>query len=187
MHRHCHMYTMHVGPCTATRRASQGSPVAKPHILGEVEFGEANEVLYVNSEVFSLAQEWLPGNQDRQPVQEALPLPTLCLPSPMVALSPACSLGPPEPLPRTVKLVMLGWCSGLCGVSWLLPQNEDPKWTCLYRQAGTPWTGLGNPSGSQGHSHSRWPGLCLHWAPGEDLTGAPLHFPSPQAAASLHS
>lgn len=46
---------------------------------------------------------------------------------------------------------------------------------------------LGNSSGSQDYSHSHWPGLCLHWAPGKDLTRALLRAPRPQAAATSHS
>lgn len=59
--------TTHTGPCTGTRRqdAGPGSPVTESHVLGEVELGETNEVLYVNGEVFSLAQEWLPENEAR--------------------------------------------------------------------------------------------------------------------------
>ena len=82
---------------------------------------------------------------------------------------------------------MLEWSLGLCGLSRLLPQNEDSEWTCLHHQAGTHCPGLGDSSGSRGNSHSRWPGHCLHRAPGEDLTGALLCAPLPQAAARPHS
>lgn len=45
----------------------------------------------------------------------------------------------------------------------------------------------GKPLGVPNHSHVLWPGPCFHWAPGEDLAGAPLHVLCPQAAASPHS
>lgn len=43
----------------------------RAHVLGEVEFGETNEVLYVNSEVFSFAQKWLPEKKAGRPIQGA--------------------------------------------------------------------------------------------------------------------
>lgn len=59
------------------------TPCTRTHVLGEVEFGETNEVLYVNSEVFRFAQEWLPENKGR----------TACSGGParpMLRLKPAC-------------------------------------------------------------------------------------------------
>ena len=107
---------------------------------------------------------------------------------PLHAEAEACmALGAPKPLQRTVNSIMLDWSLGLCGVSQLLPQNEDSESTCLHHQAGTHCPGLGDSSGSQGYSHSHWPGSCLYRAPGEDLTGALLCAPLPQAAASPHS
>lgn len=40
-------------------------PITKSHLLGEVELGEANEVLYENGEAFSILQEGIPENQAR--------------------------------------------------------------------------------------------------------------------------
>lgn len=133
-------------PGSSSQDPTPRSPVAKPHILGEVEFGETNEVLYVNGKVFSLAQEWLPENQARTACSGSpalAPAPAQCLPSacpvpapapapapapfvpprPLVGLRPACSLGSLEPLPNTINLFMSGWCSGLV----VCPQNKDPR------------------------------------------------------------
>lgn len=56
----------------AEKRTPQGGvlsppphPTAKPHLLGEVELGEANEVLYENGKAFSILQEGVPENQAR--------------------------------------------------------------------------------------------------------------------------
>lgn len=79
------------------KEAGPRSPVTKSHVLGEVELGETDEVLYINGEVFSLAQEWLPENQARSacpggpaPVPSVHP-PGLCqgrgLPAPWVPWS----------------------------------------------------------------------------------------------------
>lgn len=42
-------------------------------------------------------------------------------------------------------------------------------------------------SSSSGTTHSRWHGLCLHWAPSKDLTGSPGRVPHPETAASFQS
>lgn len=93
----CHMhYTpVHVwGLSCIAMGASRCPPpkywplVAKPHVLGIVEFGKMNVVLYVNSGVFSIAQERLPENQTRTTVSSLFMAPLhgpLHSPSPQVS------------------------------------------------------------------------------------------------------
>lgn len=156
------------------------TPCTQAHVLGEVEFGETNEVLYVNSEVFSFAQKWLPENKGRTAYSGG----PACS---MLRLKTACPW-----VPRSLckgQLIQSCWSGrwAFVGCPGSSPQNKDSEWTCLHHQAGTHCPGLGDSSGSRGYSHSHRPGHCLHRAPGEDLTGALLCTPLPQAAARPHS
>lgn len=78
---------------------------------------------------------------------------------------------------------MEGWSSGLCECPW----DEGPGVGLSVPSDLDPLPSTGKPLGVPNHSHVLWPGPCFHWAPGEDLAGAPLHVLCPQAAASPHS
>lgn len=58
---------------------------------------------------------------------------------------------------------------------------------CMSPLSGRPrHTGPGDSWGPE-PSHLLWPGLCLHWAPGEDFTGSLRQVVRPQAATGPHS
>lgn len=83
-----------------------------------------------------------------------------------------CSLGPPETLPKTFNLLSWDGPQASLGYPDISLRTRIPEETRLHPS----WTHSMGPSNSLrdgGWSHSHWHGLCLHWAPGEDLTGAP--------------
>lgn len=63
---HVCIHTVHsLGEATGRALSPPPHPGAKPHLLGEVELGEADEVLYENGEAFGILQEGIPENQAR--------------------------------------------------------------------------------------------------------------------------